>query len=145
MIDEVIKYDKDFSEKALFKYAEDIFNALINALMTSNITNLYPYLSENIYDKYQELIDGYKKMKIKRVFSDISFKNKIIQSSSANENEIKVKILMMTKYKDIFFHLNGEIVNEGTNNIIEKGHYITFTKDLTNPSSKYRITEMDVI
>ena len=145
MKEDIIKYDKGFTEEAFIKYAVDVFNALIISLMNFNISPLAPYLDESIYNKYVDLIEGYKKMRIKRIFSDIIFKNKVVQSYTCNEKEIRIKLLIVTKYKDVFIHENGEPVNEGNGSMIEKGHYITFVKDLTNRAYKYVIKEMSVI
>lgn len=145
MVEEIRKYDKNFTEQALYKYVEDIFNALIQGIMNYNISSLYNYIDENIYNKYLEIIEGYKKMKIKRVFSNVIYKNKMINSCSADENTIIIKILMITKYKDYFLYQDGSYVDNKSPQLIEKGHYITFSRDLSSPSSKYRIIEMDAI
>ena len=145
MIEEIQKCDSGFTEQGLFQYAEDIFNALISDIMNFNMSNLYPYLDETIYNKYVEIIEGYKRMKIKRVFENVSFKNKMIQSYGANESQVRIKLLMMTKYKDYFVHENGELVDEASPEYIEKGHYLTFTRDLTDKNSRYIVKEMDVI
>ncbi len=130
MLEEIAKYDKDFSEGTFLTKVDHIFIMILDAIMENDMSNVKHFLNEDIYLKYEELIKEYSSKGYTRIFDEMNVKSTHISGYNVNEENINVDIILTSRYMDYFLDSNGEYVSGENTKRIEKNHYITFTKKI---------------
>ena len=130
MLEEIAKYDKDFSEGTFLTKVDHIFIMILDAIMDNDMSSVKHFLSEDIYLKYEELTKEYSSKGYTRIFDEMNVKSTQISDYKVDENNINVEVILTSRYMDYFLDSNGEYVSGENTRRIEKNHFITFTKKL---------------
>lgn len=136
MIEEIIKYDKEFNEAKFLSKVDHIFIMILDAIMENDMSSVKHYLTDDIYQKYDELVNGYIDKGLTRLFDEMNVKSTTINDVIINENEINVIITIVSRYMDYFIDDNGEYVSGENTHRIEKNHKIKFTKKINTKELK---------
>lgn len=132
MINDIKKYDKNFSESSFLSSVDHIVIMLISSISKRNLDNVKHYLSDNVYDKFNELVTNYKDEKIIRKFDELNIKSSEIINYSINDNIINIKVQVITRYMDYFNDENNKYIHGINDRRIETEHIITFAKKINN-------------
>ena len=130
MIDEIKKYDDDFTEATFLTKADHIFIMILSAIMENDLSSVKHYLSENVYNHFDELVKSYEKDKVIRLFDEMNVKSTDIVNYTVEDNKLNIKVLLVSRYMDYFIDEDGEFKSGINDHRIELEHHITFTKRL---------------
>ena len=67
MLNKVIEYDKNFNEALFLSKADHIFIMILNAILENDMTSVKHYLSDEVYKKFDAMINNYKKKGITKI------------------------------------------------------------------------------
>ena len=79
MIQEIQKYDKNFDEAMFLSKVDHIFIMVLNAIMDRDMSSVKHYLSNNIYERYNALVQMYLEDKKIRLFDEMNVKSTSIK------------------------------------------------------------------
>jgi predicted lipid-binding transport protein (Tim44 family) len=130
MDDEIKKYDKEFDLAHFYTKVDHIFIMILNAIMERDISNVKHYLSNEIYEEYNKLINSYIEDKKIRLFDEMNVKSTDIIDVYKNDNGINIVVKLVSRYMDYFIDEDGEFKSGINDHRIELEHHITFTKRL---------------
>ena len=130
MIDEIKKYDDDFTEATFLTKADHIFIMILSAIMENDLSSVKHYLSEDVYNHFDELVKSYEKDKVIRLFDEMNVKSTDIVNYTVEDNKLNIKVLLVSRYMDYFIDEDGEFKSGINDHRIELEHHITFTKRL---------------
>ncbi len=130
MTDEIRKYDDDFTEATFLTKADHIFIMILSAIMENDLSSVKHYLSEDVYNHFDELVKSYEKDKVIRLFDEMNVKSTDIVNYTVEDNNLNIKVLLVSRYMDYFIDEDGEFKSGINDHRIELEHHITFTKRL---------------
>lgn len=115
--------------EAEFKTKVDhIFIMLLSAIMENDLKDVKHYLSDEVEEKFQKLIDNYLRDNVTRIFDEMNVKSTDILREYDNENGHNIEVLLTSRYMDYFLDENGEYLSGDNTRRIETIHTIVFTK-----------------
>ena len=128
MINEIRKYDKDFTEATFYTKVDHIFIMLLSAIMQNDLSSIKHYISDDVYNHFNELVETYKRNKRTRLFDEMNVKSTDIEFYTATDNKIDIHVKLVSRYMDYFVDENGNFISGHNEYRIEEPHHITFTK-----------------
>ena len=135
-MNEITKYDKSFDESVFLTRADHIFIMILDAIMDNDMSSVKHYISENIYNKFTELVNNYKANNYTRIFDEMNVKSTQIRDVSINEDEINIEVIITSRYMDYFLDENGNYVSGINDHRIEETHRLVFTKYINSKDLK---------
>ena len=130
MLEEIQKYDKDFTEATFLTKVDHIFIMLLSAIMENDLSSVKHYLSDEVYNYFDELVKSYEKDGVTRLFDEMNVKYTDIIDYSVEDNILNINVLLTSRYMDYFIDEDGEFASGINDHRIELEHKITFTKRL---------------
>lgn len=130
MLNKVIEYDKNFNEALFLSKADHIFIMILNAILENDMTSVKHYLSDEVYKKFDAMVNSYKEKGITRIFDEMNVKQTKIVDTNIQDNKINITIDLTSRYMDYFIDENGNFVSGNNQSRIEKNHRIVLTKDI---------------
>ena len=89
--------------EAEFKTKVDhIFIMLLSAIMENDLKDVKHYLSDEVEEKLQKLIDNYLRDNVTRIFDEMNVKSTDILREYDNENGHNIEVLLTSRYMDYF-------------------------------------------
>lgn len=128
----VEKYDKNYDEALFISKADHIFIMLLSAIMDNDLSSVKHYLSDEVYNNFNNLIETYKEKNYIRLFDEMNVKSTEITDTTFKDNKINIYITLTSRYMDYFVDSEGEYISGINDHRIEKRHKIVFTKDLNS-------------
>jgi predicted lipid-binding transport protein (Tim44 family) len=130
MIEEIIKYDKGFTEATFLTKADHIFIMILNAIMENDLSTVKHYLSEDVYNHFNELVNKYTEEHVIRLFDEMNVKSTNIDSVNITEEDININVTITSRYMDYFIDEDGNYISGVNDHRIELIHKIVFTKKI---------------
>lgn len=130
MKDEIVKYDAYYNEAMFLSKVDHIFIMILDAIMDNDMSSVKHYLSDDIYQKYESLVNEYKEKGLTRLFDQMNVKSTDINRYDVNDNKLNIYVTIHARHMDYFIDENGNYVSGVNTHRIEKDYHITFTKKL---------------
>ena len=128
MLEEIAKYDKDFSEGTFLTKVDHIFIMILDAIMDNDMSSVKHFLSEDIYLKYEELTKEYSSKGYTRIFDEMNVSSTKITNIDITDEEILVHVNIESKYMDYLIDENGNFLSGVNDHRIVTNHNIIFSK-----------------
>ena len=113
MIEEIIKYDKGFTEATFLTKADHIFIMILNAIMENDLSTVKHYLSEDVYNHFNELVNKYTEEHVIRLFDEMNVKSTDIIDVYKNNYGINIVVKLVSRYMDYFIDEEGKYMWPG--------------------------------
>lgn len=128
MIEEILKYDKNFDESVFLTRVDHIYIMVLSAIMENDINSVRHYLSDEISSKFDNLVETYKSQGYIRLFDEMNIKSSQITDVSIDEEKINITCTITTRYMDYIIDSNGNYVSGIKDHRIEKDNIVVFSK-----------------
>lgn len=136
MIDDIKKNDETFNEAIFLSRVDHIFIMLLDSILENDVRNVKHYLSEEIFNKFNDLVNSYKQRNVTRIFDETNVKSTEIIDSYVSNNMINVVVKLTSRYMDYIIDENGNYISGNNTRRIEKEHTIVFSKKLDSKELK---------
>ena len=130
MIDKIKEYDSSFTEATFYTKADHIFIMVLSVIMERDMSTVKHYLSDELYEKYDELVKEYEHDGMIRLFDEMNVKSTDIVNSYVDDNGINVEVNLVSRYMDYFITDDGDFIRGVNDHRIELSHKLIFTKKL---------------
>ena len=130
MIDEIKKYDADFNEAEFYTKTDHIFIMILSAIMERDMSSVKHYLSDELFEKYDNLVKEYEHDGVLRLFDEMNVKSNDIVDSYVDDNGINVVVKIVSRYMDYFINEDGDYIRGVNDHRVELEHEVIFTKRL---------------
>lgn len=133
-MNEVLKYDKNFTESKFKTYADNIFIQLHLALVTKELENIRHFVSKEVYDIYENKLNDLNTKGLTQMYDEINVAQTDIVNYQIKDNMIIIEVNLISRYLDYLIDENGNYVSGDTDVRTEKLNHLTFTKKINNLS-----------
>ena len=128
-LSELQTIDPTFVESAFISKVDNIFIMLHSAIMLGNLERIKHKLSEELLDRYQNLIDNFNDNNIRQMFDELNVKSTSITSVYETDNEYIIEVLLISRYMNYLVTKDTNQFISGNNSFrTEKNNYLTFSK-----------------
>ena len=135
-MNEILKYDKEFSESKFKTYVDNVFIQLHLAVVTKELENIKHFLSDEVYNEYQKKVDELTKNHLIQMYDEINVAQTEILNYSITNQEMIIKVYILSRYLDYLMDEDGNYVSGNTNVRSEKNNHLTFTKKINYKESE---------
>ena len=126
----ITDYDKNYDEALFISKADHIFIMILDAIMDNDMSGVKHYLSDEIYQRYENLVNTYKSKKLTRLFDQMNVKSTRIDGYNISDNKLNINVTISARHMDYFIDENGNYVSGIDSYRIEKDYKIVCTKSL---------------
>ena len=130
MLEEIKKYDKEFVESEFITKADHIFIMILNAIMENDLSTVKHYLSEDVYNHFDKLVNKYIEEHVIRLFDEMNVKSTDIVDYNVEDGKLSIIVTLVSRYMDYFINEDGEFASGINDHRLELSHRIVFTKKL---------------
>lgn len=130
MINEILKYDKEFNEAMFYSYVSNIFVKLYTSLMFKDLKDIKHFLAPTIYDKYQNIVNDLSKRNVTEMYDELNVSEIKITNVSIENNKIIIIVNLKAKYINYIIDNNGNTISGIDNHRIQKDYRVTLEKQV---------------
>ena len=128
-IDELVMFDKSFSGSAFISKVDNIFIMLLTAIMTDNLKRVKHKLSDELYSKYELLLNDLNSKNERQMFDELNVKSSNIESINVSSDKYIIDVLLTARYMDyVVDKTSGNYIRGINDRRIQKDYYLTFEK-----------------
>lgn len=131
-MNEILKYDKEFSESNFKSFVDNVFIQIHLAIMTKEIEKVKHFMSDEVYDAYYSKVENLKSRGRIQMYDEINVKSTAIVGTKIIDDVISIEVLLISRYMDYLLDEEGVYVSGENTYRIEKNNYMTFTKKHSN-------------
>lgn len=130
MIEEIKKIDTNFDEAMFLSKVDHIFIMILDAIMERDLSTVKHYLSDDIYNKFNDMVNSYLNSHKIRLFDEMNVKSTNIDSVNITEEDININVTITSRYMDYFIDEDGNYISGVNDHRIELIHKLVFTKKI---------------
>ena len=128
-MDELLKYDKEFSESKFKTKVDNVFVMLHISYMTKNLDRVKHFLSDDVYKKYKDKLNELNNMHVIQMYDELNVKSTEIVDVNVMEDKFVIKVMLISRYMDYLINdTTREFVSGNNSSRVERTNYLTFEK-----------------
>ena len=97
MIDNILKYDSDFTESSFKTFIDNVFIQIHLSIMTKEIENIKHFVSSEIYTKIENKVNELSSKGLIQMYDETNVKETIIENGNNSSRIEKNNYLTFTK------------------------------------------------
>ena len=136
MTNKILEYDNNFNEAIFLSRVDHIFIMILDSILEKDMIKVKHYLSEDVFNKFDKLVNEYKEKDVTRIFDEMNVKSTSITKVDVVDNKINIEVTLTSRYMDYFLDSEGNYISGNNTSRIEKDHRIVFSKDLDSKELK---------
>ena len=108
---------------------DHIFVKLYTGMTLGNLRDVQHFLSDAVYQKYENILEERKAKNQKQIYDEINVKNSRITKVEEQDDKVIVHIELISRYMDYILDISSGKILFGTDQKrVEKTNYITLEK-----------------
>lgn len=134
-MDEILKYENDFTESKFKTFVDNVFIQIHLAIMTKELEKIKHFVSNDVYERFEKKVSTLTQQNMIQMYDEINVKQTTILSSIIEENKMVIKVNITSRYMDYLMDEDGNFISGINDRRIEKENYLTFEKKINHLSS----------
>lgn len=135
-MNEILKYEPDFTESKFKTNADNIFIQIHLALVTKELENIKHFVSDEVYEKLQNKVNELNKKHQIQMYDEINVAQTDILEYQVTDTEMIIKVYIMSRYLDYLMDEDGNFISGDTDVRSQRANYLTFTKKINHQQTK---------
>ena len=135
-MNEILKYDPEFTESKFKTYVDNVFIQLHMAVVTKELENIKHFVSDEVYNKYQNKLDELNKKHLIQMYDEINVAQTDILSYKVDNENMIIEVNILSRYLDYLMDEDGNYVSGDTDIRTEKNNHLIFIKKINYEKSK---------
>lgn len=131
-MNEILKYDSEFSESKFKTHVDNVFIQLHLAVVTKELENVKHFLSAEVYNLYKQKVDNLTQRHLIQMYDEINVAQTEILNYQVTNTDMIIKVYILSRYLDYLMDEDGNYVSGDTDVRSERANYLTFTKKINH-------------
>lgn len=110
---------------------DNIYVMLCTSIMMNDLTRVRHKVSEEIINKYQEIVNECTSKQIRKMYDELNVKSTEITNITETEEEIIVNVTLIARYMNYYIDLKGNLISGDNTKSQEHTNYLTLIKKKT--------------
>ena len=98
----ITDYDKNYDEALFISKADHIFIMILDAIMDNDMNSVKHYLADDVYERFNNLVNQYKEKNYTRIFDEMNVKSTNIIDCNILDDKINITVKLTSRYMDYF-------------------------------------------
>lgn len=129
ILEKLVEEDKDFAEAKFRAKVDNIFIQLYTAVMKQDLTKVKHFLSEEMYNKYNQKIEQLKSKKQMQIYDELNVSDTNIVNIQEYDDRFEIEVSLLTKYLDYLIDKDTRKYISGNRDVrTEKRVRLVFSK-----------------
>lgn len=129
-MNEILKYDEDFSESKFITYVNNVFIQIYTALMTKEIENIKHFVTENVYQILEDKVAELKSQGLIQMYDELNVASTDILSYQIENNQMMIQVRILSRYLDYIVDEDGNYIRGNNESRVSKNNELTFIKKI---------------
>lgn len=136
-MEELLKYDKSFSEAKFKTYVNNVFVQTKLALMTGNLEKVKHFLTDSMYNKYEKLLDELNKNNLIQMYDELNAYDVNIKEIKIEDDKLLIKVSLLSRALEYKIDKETKKYVSGNNSSrVTKENLLTFEKKKISETQK---------
>ena len=135
-MDEILKYDPEFTESKFKTYVDNVFIKLHMAVVTKNLEDIRHFVSEEVYNKYQKIVENLNQRHLIQMYDEINVAQTDILNYKVTDTYMIIEVNLISRYLDYLMDEDGNFISGDTDVRSEKNNHLVFTKKINYKETK---------
>ena len=127
-MNEILKYDPEFTESKFKTYVDNVFIQLHMAVVTKELENIKHFVSDEVYNKYQKIVDDLSGRHLIQMYDEINVAQTDILGYRVTDTDMIIEVNLISRYLDYLMDEDGNYVSGDTDVRSERNNHLIFTK-----------------
>jgi len=128
MINEILKYDPEFTESNFKTFIDNVFIQIHLSIMTKEIENIKHFVTEEIYRKIENKINELNSKGLIQMYDETNVKETHIENVEILEDKINIHVKLISRYMEYLIDEDANFISGNNTSRIEKNNHLIFTK-----------------
>lgn len=129
-MNEILKYDKDFSESKFITYVNNVFIQIYTSLMTKEIENIKHFVTDDVYGQLKQKVDILNQKGLIQMYDELNVAKTDILHYQVEDNQMIIQVMILSRYLDYLIDLEGNYVSGNRDSRVSRNNYLTFMKKI---------------
>lgn len=129
-MNEILKYDKDFSESKFITYVNNVFIQIYTSLMTKEIENIKHFVTDDVYGQLKQKVDILNQKGLIQMYDELNVAKTDILHYQVEDNQMIIQVMILSRYLDYLIDLDGNYVSGNRDSRVSRNNYLTFMKKI---------------
>ncbi len=134
-MDEILKYDPEFTQSKFKTYVDNVFIKLHMAVVTKELEDIRHFVSDEVYKKYQKIVENLNKKHLIQMYDEINVAQTDILNYKVTNEDMVIEVNLISRYLDYLMDEDGNYVSGNTDIRSEKNNHLIFTKKINHQES----------
>ena len=134
-MNEILKYDPEFTESKFKTYVDNVFIQLHMAVVTKELENIKHFVSNEVYNKYQQIVEDLNSKHLIQMYDEINVAQTDILSYRVTSTDMIIEVNLISRYLDYLMDEDGNYISGDTDVRSEKNNHLIFTKKINYQKS----------
>ena len=122
---------EEFNEAMFKTKVDNVFVKLLTAVMEGDLSSVKHFISDEVYQKYQDIIDKLDGRNERQMYDELNVKNTYVESREIVDDKEIVQVRIISRYMDYLIDKDtGNLIRGDNTRRIERDYHLTFTKKL---------------
>lgn len=128
-MEELLKIDPTFNEGMFITKVNNIFVMLHSAIMMDDLNRVKHYLSDEIIEKYESLLQDLNRRHVRQMYDELNVKDTHLNNITINDDCVIIDVVINSRYMDYLVDKEtGKFISGYNDHRIEKKYYLKFSK-----------------
>ena len=129
-MNEILKYDEDFTESKFITYTNNVFIQIYTSLMTKEIENIKHFVTPEVYNILENKVNTLNQRGLIQMYDELNVAETDILSYQIQDNQMIIQVKIISRYLDYLMDQEGNYVSGNKDSRITKSNYLTFIKKI---------------
>ena len=129
-MNEILKYDQDFSESKFITYVNNVFIQIYTSLMTKEIENIKHFVTDDVYGQLKQKVDILNQKGLIQMYDELNVAKTDILHYQVEDNQMIIQVMILSRYLDYFVDLDGNYVSGNQDSRVSRNYDLTFMKKI---------------
>ena len=129
-MNEILKYDQDFSESKFITYVNNVFIQIYTSLMTKEIENIKHFVTDDVYGQLKQKVDILNQKGLIQMHDELNVAKTDILHYQVEDNQMIIQVRILSRYLDYFVDLDGNYVSGNQDSRVSRNYDLTFMKKI---------------
>lgn len=134
-MNEILKNDPEFTESKFKTYVDNVFIQLHMAVVTKELENIKHFVSDEVYNKYQKIVDDLSGRHLIQMYDEINVAQTDILGYRVTDTDMIIEVNLISRYLDYLMDEDGNYVSGDTDVRSERNNHLIFTKKINYKES----------
>ena len=134
-MNEILKYDPEFTESKFKTYVDNVFIQLHMAVVTKELENIKHFVSDEVYNEYKQIVDNLEKKHLIQMYDEINVAQTDILGYRVTDTDMIIEVNLISRYLDYLMDEDGNYVSGDTDVRSERNNHLIFTKKINYKES----------